>query len=54
MHALLVAAPEGLWIYTLNFPGQSQRIAHFPLQADLTPQMVEQLKPLIGFNTLLV
>ena len=47
-----VAAPEGFWVYTLNFPGQSHRVAFLPLQGEISSAMVEQLTPLIGLNAL--
>jgi len=45
-----IAAPEGLWIYTLNYSGQSSQLAYLPFQSEISPAMVEKLKPLIGFN----
>jgi hypothetical protein len=51
-HRFAVAAPEGIWVYTFNFPGQSAQLAYMEFQGDISPAMVEKLKPLIGFNTL--
>jgi hypothetical protein len=48
----VVAAPEGMWVYTLNFPGQSTQLTYVEFEGDISHAMIEKLKPLIGFNAL--
>ena len=48
-----VAAPEGFWLYDLQFPGQSAQLATVELNVDTTRVDLGQLRPLIGFATLI-
>ena len=41
-----VAAPEGLWIYTLNFPGQSSQLAYLLLSGERSFQVGGGLVPI--------
>jgi len=47
-----VAAPEGLWIYQMNFPGNSIQLAHVPLQRQVSPITMQKIMPLLGFCSL--
>ncbi|MDA0745718.1 MAG: hypothetical protein O2954_04320 [bacterium] len=49
-----VAAPEGVWIYDLQFPGQSQLLKQIVLDNQFTGAKIDKLRPLLGFNELLV
>jgi hypothetical protein len=47
-----VAAPEGIWIYQMNFPGYSTLLAQLPLQREVSPLTMQKIIPLLEFNTL--
>jgi hypothetical protein len=47
-----VAAPEGLWVYELRFPGQSNQIATVELGENVAAAHFAKLKPLIGYESL--
>jgi hypothetical protein len=47
-----VAAPEGLWIYQMNFPGYSILLAQHALQRQVSPMTMQKIRPLLEFNAL--
>jgi hypothetical protein len=47
-----VAAPEGIWVFDLKFPGQSEKRAFVAVNAVRDNEAIEKLKPLIGYAPL--
>lgn len=48
----VVTSPEGIWIYELNFPGQSHLLASFEIEDCVTEEIVQKLAPLVGYECL--
>jgi hypothetical protein len=47
-----VGAPEGFWIFQLQFPGQSVQMAEITLDADIAHVDISKLKGLLGYELL--
>ncbi|MEZ6058615.1 MAG: hypothetical protein R3C01_18090 [Planctomycetaceae bacterium] len=45
-----VASPEGIWVYDLQFPGVSTRIAAFQLANEPVELLSERLRDFLGFS----
>ena len=48
-----VAAPEGLWVYEMNFPGYSTPLAQIHLQRDVAPPALQKATALLAFSALM-
>lgn len=47
-----VAAPEGLWIYEMSFPGYSSPLAQIQLDRDVSPVTLQKVTSLLAYDAL--